>query len=83
MWLGCGAFSSCSWIEDNGVWAMGRRCTPRVGGGVCGRTIASLGDESFWKLAASQYDDHEFDSFDVDDRFPVARNISADCKYHG
>ena len=45
--------------------------------------LASLGDESFWKLAASQYDDHEFDSFDVDDRFPVARNISADRKYHG
>ena len=29
--------------------------------------LASLDDESFWKLAASQIDDHEFDSFDVDD----------------
>ena len=31
--------------------------------------LASLDDESFWKLAASQYDDHEFDSFDVDNGF--------------
>ena len=31
--------------------------------------LASLDDESFWKLAASQYDDREFASFDVDDGF--------------
>ena len=31
--------------------------------------LASLGDESFWKFAASQYDYHEFDSFDIDDGF--------------
>ena len=31
--------------------------------------LASLDDESFWKLAVSQYNDHEFDSFDIDDGF--------------
>lgn len=31
--------------------------------------LASLDDESFWKLGTSQYDDHKFDSFDVDDGF--------------
>ena len=31
--------------------------------------LTSLDDESFWKLAASHYDDYEFNSFDVDDGF--------------
>ena len=30
--------------------------------------LASL-DELFWNLAVSQYNDHEFNSFDVDDGF--------------
>ena len=28
-----------------------------------------LDDELFWKLAASQYDDHEFNSFNIDNEF--------------
>ena len=31
--------------------------------------LTSLDDELFWKLAASQYDDHEFNSFTIDKWF--------------
>ena len=31
--------------------------------------LTSVDDESFWKLAVSQYDDNKFDSFDVDNGF--------------
>ena len=61
--------ASFSWIEDVMVSRLWVGDVPPELAEVSVGKLASLDDESFWKLAVSQYDDHEFDSFDVDDGF--------------